>query len=421
MTEAFHAAIGTTLPVLPLAPHKPWISAQTLDLIQQRTLARRQGHDASERHLNAKVKQSVKTDRGNWLDGLLATGAWEEVRRLRKGFKPRQGRVRNLEGNLVDSEARANTLAEHYSEVQWARRDTTPMSAEVIGPSLPVRADSITDEEVVAAAKKMKWGKARGPDGVPGDLWKAICMRGSPARSWALALCQKCWEDGAVPDAWHEFLVTAIFKKGDPSKCENYRPICLLQAGYKLYATILLQRLKAAGAEDRVWDTQFGFKSKHGTADAIFLARRRLDEIWATKEGQLVLLALDWEKAFDSVDPDSLIQALRRFGLPTRMLAAINGIYKGRRFAVRDAGQVSVPREQQAGICQGCPLSPFLFAMVMTVLLRDARTSLGAPGDKVGELVYADDTFILATGAEQATEYMQALERAGANYGLKYN
>ena len=51
----------------------------------------------------------------------------------------------------------------------------------------------------------------------------------------------------------------------------------LLQAGYESFASLLLRRLKDAGAEGRIWDAQFGFKSRHGAADAIFLAKRRLE------------------------------------------------------------------------------------------------------------------------------------------------
>ena len=209
--------------------------------------------------------------------------------------------------------------------------------------------------------------------------------------------------------------MTAIFKKGDVSQCTNYRPICLLQAGYKLYATIILTRLKTAGAEARVWKTQFGFKSKHGTADAIFLARRRIEQACATQGSQLVLLALDWAKAFDSVMPDPLIEALRRFGLPQKVLDAVRAIYTGRSFAVRDGGRTSKPRQQLAGIFQGCPLSPFLFGMVMTVLLHDAKSSLGETAAMIDELAYADDTLIVAGTPKHAEQYMKAVDGAGAN------
>ena len=57
-------------------------------------------------------------------------------------------------------------------------------------------------------------------------------------------MCSKFWTDGNVPTDWHEAVVTAIFEKGDASKCEKYRPISLLPVGYKIFASILLQRLK---------------------------------------------------------------------------------------------------------------------------------------------------------------------------------
>ena len=170
-------------------------------------------------------------------------------------------------------------------------------------------------------------------------------------------MCQKCWEDGSDPEAWHESLVVAIFKKGDTADCANYRPISLLPIGYKkLFALVLLERLKSSGAEDRVWNTQYGFKSGYGTRDSLHLARRMLDRPWETKDGKLVFLALDWAKAFDSVCPDSLVKALQRFGIHGRMLAAMKAIYQNRMFRVRDGGRISEPHEQQFGICQRCPL-----------------------------------------------------------------
>jgi len=183
----------------------------------------------------------------------------------------------------------------------------------------------------------------------------------------------------------------------------------------------LLQRLKTAGAETRLWRTQFGFKSKHGTADALFLARRLLEDTWAKNGGQLVLLALDWAKAFDSVSPDSLLTALDRFGVPAKFAAVVKAIYTDRTFNVRDADRFSEKQVQHFGICQGCPLSPFLFAIVMTVLLTDARRNLGEEAGTTSELVYADDTLIVASQARDAAEYMLHISTAGAHYGLQYN
>ena len=60
-----------------------------------------------------------------------------------------------------------------------------------------------------------------------------------------------------------------------------------------MIASIVLLRLKEGGAEHRIWNTQFGFKSKSGTFDALFLLRRVLDDVWAEKDGSAVFVALD--------------------------------------------------------------------------------------------------------------------------------
>ena len=56
------------------------------------------------------------------------------------------------------------------------------------------------------------------------------------------------------------------------------------------------------------------------TMDAIFLARRLVENANAVQESPLILLALDWAKAFDSICPRALIEGLKRVGVPLKML-----------------------------------------------------------------------------------------------------
>ena len=243
---------------------------------------------------------------------------------------------------MVDSNACAEVLAEFFAEKQWCPRNITPPNfQDTLGTTLEVDDGDITGEETIAAAKLLRRRKACGSDDLPPEFWKAICNTSSPACRWAVLPCNRGWRHADVPDAWHLAVVTAVFKKGDASKCDDYRPISLLAVGYKIFASDLLHRLRAAGTEARIWATQTGFKSQSGTFDAIFVARRLIEQAWATRDGQLVCLALDWAKVFDSVDPAALVVALQRFGIPNNICRIVQAIYVNRKFQVRGSGTVS--------------------------------------------------------------------------------
>ena len=67
-----------------------------------------------------------------------------------------------------------------------------------------------------------------------------------------------------------------------------------------------------------------------------------------------------------------MLAALERFRLPVDFLAMINDIYDSRTFFVSDNCRDSTTKSQSVGISQGCPLSQFLFAIVMSVIITES-------------------------------------------------
>ena len=117
---------------------------------------------------------------------------------------------------------------------------------------------------------------------------------------------------------------------------------------------------------------------------------------------RLLVIALDWAKAFDSIDPERFLVALTRFGLPLHFVNMIAAIYSERRYFVRVDGMDSNWKRQRNGIVQGCPLSPFLFTIAMSCLMHDADAQITAEFGNIRAkisvtrlLLYADDTLIL--------------------------
>ena len=112
------------------------------------------------------------------------------------------------------------------------------------------------------------------------------------------------------------------------------------------------------------------FQKMQKHSQPLFITRRMPDQAEQANE-KLFLVFLDWEKAFDKVDQEKLLEAMQRLGLPKKMINVLASFYVNPRFRIKDREGKSTYRTQKAGIRQGCPLSPYLFLIVMTVMFHD--------------------------------------------------
>ena len=397
-------------------------------LIDQRNECRRSGAGEKEQVINRQIRLSAKTDKREWLDRELVGGSWGAVKQLRRKKVVRHASVRNQSGLLVDTAQRPEALAEYFAEVQWQVRfaNLSPEKEDVIHAELPISIDMFTLKELQRVLKKLKMGKASGHDDVVPEFWKVLSL--SPAAAdELLGLCNHCWSKKSIPESWRLAKVVLLFKKGDAALPANYRPISLLPVGYKVLAALVHQRLVDGGADAYIRSSQYGFRPGRSTAEALMVARRMIDAAHLSKSDGLLFVLLDWAKAFDRVRIDSMMKALARFGLPAGMVEMVQGIYASRRFFIHDHAGASSTYDQSSGIAQGCPLSPFLFILVQSVMLHDIDLRLEAslavePKYVVTrDILYADDTLLASSSASSLQSLLNAVVEEGARYGLELN
>jgi|UniRef100_A0A2S2QM65 hypothetical protein len=112
-------------------------------------------------------------------------------------------------------------------------------------------------EEVEAALRLLKNGKAAGEDGILPEFLKNMGIKG---KFWLSRLFSSVKNNNTLPEQWWEAKVVAILKPGKPDDdSKSYRPISLLSVVYKLFERVLLKRIQTK-IEEHLPAEQAGFR-----------------------------------------------------------------------------------------------------------------------------------------------------------------
>uniref|UniRef100_A0AAR2IHE3 Reverse transcriptase domain-containing protein n=1 Tax=Pygocentrus nattereri TaxID=42514 RepID=A0AAR2IHE3_PYGNA len=221
-------------------------------------------------------------------------------------------------------------------------------------------------------------------------------------------------------------VISLLLKPGkDPTLPTSYRPLSLIGADVKLFAKILASRLEAYMSK-LIHCDQTGFIKSHFSSDNV---RRLLHVLDHTPNSATpcAILSLDAEKAFDHLDWNFLWSVLEIMGLGHNFINMIKILYSNPSATVITGAKFSSFFPILRGSRQGCPLSPFLFAISLEPLAQAIR--LSSTYSPVGILntqhyisLYADDILLFVNNVPQTLPHLLTiLDIFGSHSGYKVN
>ena len=311
---------------------------------------------------------------------------------------------------------------------RWAEHFREALNGDAIATSLialqkpPIYDDHIVEpptiDEVRTAIKRLKNNKSAGLDNVPAELYKC---GGDKVADQIHQIVVKIWTQESWVSQWNESWINPIHKKGDKTLCDNYRGISILNVGYKIFSSILCERLKPFLA-NIIGSYQCGFRPGKSTTDQIFSLRRILEK---TLEYQIDThhLFIDFKQAYDSIDRSSLFTTMTSFGIPSKLNRLCWLTLANTTSVVRIGNHTSEQFTTMQGFRQGDALSCDFFNLCLEKIVRDSNIQMsGTIFDKSTQLLgYADDIDIIGRRKEDVATSFVEIEKAADRVGLKIN
>lgn len=257
-----------------------------------------------------------------------------------------------------------------------------------------------TEEEVWAAIKDCDGNKAPGPDGFNMMFfqkgWKFL-------KGNIMKFMKEFYSNNKLGYGVNCFFVSLIPKKENPSSLLEYRPISLINSPYKVLSKVLANRIRLV-LPSVIDKAQSTFVGGRNIMDGVLIANEVVDW-WKKSRKKGLSLKLDFQKAYDTVNWNCLLQMLSSFGFGLRWIRWMKECMESVRISILVNGSPYAEFYPQKGSRHGDPLSSFLFNVVaegLNILLSRAKELRFIKGVVVGNgevdvshLQFADDTIIL--------------------------
>ena len=227
--------------------------------------------------------------------------------------------------------------------------------------------DHFTEELFLRTINRLPYGKAAGPDGL---VYESLRWLSDSAKHEVYLLMRDMYEHATVPGGLKKSNIWLLFKDGDERLPQNYRPISLASALFKLFTSCVHQLLAAYAEQHHILSpTQRGFRAGKGAHELIHLINSVFEDANINRR-PVVACFLDIKNAFPTVPHEKLLAIMTELGFPADAVTVVQEIYNGQTSSVITPYGNTDEYDVRRGTLQGDTLSPFLFIVFMEPLIR---------------------------------------------------
>uniref|UniRef100_A0A8D8VTC7 Craniofacial development protein 2 n=1 Tax=Cacopsylla melanoneura TaxID=428564 RepID=A0A8D8VTC7_9HEMI len=355
---------------------KSWMTDEILALMDKRrqNKAIRDEYQRIHKEIRRKIRTAKDEEKKEKCQEI------EELQRMHDDFnvhrkvKEVAGLVKKgTGGKLTDRDGRIiinleEKKAEWKEYIETLFHDTRPEEPlELSDGSGP----TILADEVRAAIKQLKQGKAAGPDQILSEFFKLF---DDISIKWITQIFNRIYDTGKLPKDWLKSEFITLPKKPCAKQCKDYRTISLMSHLLKLFLKIIHKRIYRK-CEEKIAPNQFGFINAVGTREAIFSIQVLFQRCRDVNHNVFACL-VDYEKAFDRVRHEDLAKILKEIGVDEKDQRIITHLYWNQTAVLRVDGDYTEEVKILRGVRQGCILSPILFNLYSEQIFKEALDNL---------------------------------------------
>jgi exonuclease III len=280
----------------------------------------------------------------------------------------------------------------------------------------------ITEAECLNILASFKENKSPGNDGLTIEFYRKFW---SSFAKYLVESVNYSHKYGEMSISQRQAVITLLDKKGkDRSLLKNWRPISLLNVDYKIVTKVIATRMKTV-LPSIIHHSQSGYVDGRFIGESV---RTIADIIEFTKVKNItgILLLIDFEKAFDSLEWNYLQKALETFNFGPSFRKWIQTFYKNITSCIVNNGHASNYFTLERGVRQGDPLSPYLFItslelLAIAVRQNDRIKGIDIDGQELKLALFADDMSSFLADVASGEELLELLSKFESCAGLRIN